>query len=518
MKVKTLSLILIPLPALVFLGFHFWSRQDANFLLLHNDPDWLYLFNSLNIYLHQAPAYTHHPGTTVQLFGAVGIWLYRNIFSSSITNSIKIDVLSQPERYVGFLGSFFVCLQGLCSAWLQYALWRAEKYWWMLLPLSLPFASTDMLAAIGRVNPEFFLMMAGTCLTASLISYFHAMEKDKAISSHAVAIGACLGFAMATKVTALPWLLSLCLLNGKKDRLLAASALLGSFFLCTIPIWPQLPIALEWLVRLFQHQGIYGRGELGITSAALLLENFDALTKNQPIFFCALFLFVAAVFLGKINKYLAVSIGIFLVNLLMVAKHPGVGTKGERYLIASYLWILTLPLYPFGEPRRFFSRNQFVVAYCIIFCTGIFWTWNYQSIRRVEDRRIIAGTEDVMRLVNSKYTGCYVIAHAGSPLDFWALSFANSFVKDAYAEDLRNLYPKRWIYEEHADALQHFDKAVAWAELQKILKRGECVIFLAGVGLRKLDGPMYSRFVLEEEAGVGFSFPYIYRVRGVRAD
>src|SRR5271165_5917786 len=62
----------------------------------NSDPCYPYLFNSLLLLDGQPPAYTDHPGTTTELFGAACL---RSCSLQSKDKLVK-DVLDHPETYM----------------------------------------------------------------------------------------------------------------------------------------------------------------------------------------------------------------------------------------------------------------------------------------------------------------------------------------------------------------------------------------------------------------------------------
>ncbi|MDH3554369.1 MAG: hypothetical protein OES18_00795, partial [Deltaproteobacteria bacterium] len=67
-------LFLLVIPGVVFaLSLVFADINGPYYLGQNSDPEYVYLFNALNIAKFEAPRHTDHPGTTLQVLGATVI-------------------------------------------------------------------------------------------------------------------------------------------------------------------------------------------------------------------------------------------------------------------------------------------------------------------------------------------------------------------------------------------------------------------------------------------------------------
>src|SRR5688572_28745365 len=79
------TLAVIPV-CLFLLSLALRDLRGPYHLASHSDPDYPYLFNSLSILHQQAPIISEHPGTPVQMLGALAIlarWLPGRLGSGS---------------------------------------------------------------------------------------------------------------------------------------------------------------------------------------------------------------------------------------------------------------------------------------------------------------------------------------------------------------------------------------------------------------------------------------------------
>ena len=99
-------LFLLVIPGIVFsLSLVFADIKGPYYLAQNSDPEYAYLFNSLNIAKFEAPTHTDHPGTSLQLLGAVVI---RASYFFSGKTSLVEDVLSRPEHYLRIMNILLI--------------------------------------------------------------------------------------------------------------------------------------------------------------------------------------------------------------------------------------------------------------------------------------------------------------------------------------------------------------------------------------------------------------------------
>src|SRR5207244_11950688 len=95
-------LLLAVIPAGLFLSSIFLHAIAGSYYLSGTfNPQYVYLLNSLNLLNIQPPSHTDHPGTTLQIFGAIVI-LGKWLLSCAVGPCVSLDdsVLSNPEAYL----------------------------------------------------------------------------------------------------------------------------------------------------------------------------------------------------------------------------------------------------------------------------------------------------------------------------------------------------------------------------------------------------------------------------------
>ena len=85
----------------------FGEIKGPYYLGENSDPEYVYLFNALNIAQFEAPRHTDHPGTTMQLLGATVI---RGSYYFAGGDNLVEDVLSRPEHYLRLMNIVLILL------------------------------------------------------------------------------------------------------------------------------------------------------------------------------------------------------------------------------------------------------------------------------------------------------------------------------------------------------------------------------------------------------------------------
>src|SRR5437016_12461503 len=95
-------LLLAVIPAGLFLSSIFLHAIAGSYYLSGIfDPEYVYLLNSLNLLNIQPPSHTDHPGTTLQIFGAIvilGIWLLSFVGGPCVSSDDSILIM--PLAYL----------------------------------------------------------------------------------------------------------------------------------------------------------------------------------------------------------------------------------------------------------------------------------------------------------------------------------------------------------------------------------------------------------------------------------
>jgi hypothetical protein len=344
------------------------------------DPAGQYMEASLSVFRGAGYAYIDHPGTPVEVLGT--IWLALTFpFVSGAPEGFVAYHLAHPELFMT-LAQGFLAITSI-AAGVFFILRAVEISHW-----------TRALAAVGLglaffgLHPEAFDTLAiwshtsfcfigGTLL--SLLLLLTARQPRKPRWREVLALGFACGVLTSIQLYFAAWIIGTAVtlslaarLRGMKRQhalrrgeATVVMAVLG-FVVATLPIHDRYLQLAAWVLSLSSHQGVYGSGPAGFSTADRLVSNALDLIRQQPMLLTitAACLIVALVRLirpgvadDKTAALRAVGIGLFvqlLVLLLLVAKHPG-----SRYLlpIAATLPVLLATLLETTDPLGVASRR-----------------------------------------------------------------------------------------------------------------------------------------------------------------
>ncbi len=347
-------LIVLCASLLIRLVYTQWIRPAPFYA--YYDPEMAYYFSSLS-YLQGAPlVYIDHPGTPVELLGAL-FFLSTYLLTRQLGVSFVDFNLSHPEVFLSLARAFIslACIATLI--FLAFTFWKGQNRSNALLAVSLAamYFTIHPLALNLAVawSHNAFNFPLGTLLLIFL--YCAVREERQTYLREIILMGAATGFLTAITIYHATWvigsglaffLLALLRKEGFTKALLAASltgvSALAGFCLATLPIASSYPQFAKWVLNLLTHQGRYGSGEIGMVPAKLMVERLVDLSQQGPWLalgtLLAFFLLLAILWYrknlesrnqGLFAFILAVMVQLILTEIV-VAKHPGL-----IYLLAA---------------------------------------------------------------------------------------------------------------------------------------------------------------------------------------
>ena len=109
--------VLLILPVLLALTTVYLNNARGPFWLGPNlDPDYVYLLNACNMAEFKKVGHIDHPGTTVQVLGAIIIRTV-HFFHFSTDDDLQTDVLKRPEYYLNAINTVFAVLNAGFYSW-----------------------------------------------------------------------------------------------------------------------------------------------------------------------------------------------------------------------------------------------------------------------------------------------------------------------------------------------------------------------------------------------------------------
>jgi len=432
--------------------------------------------SSLNILNGISPGHIHHPGTTLQLLGALVIFVTAQFDFSGL--GITEKVLNDPERYL--LAIRYVLNSLILVTWilLSHALVHRTRKTWLLLPFNGGLlATTAIYVSMQRMSPEPLLVSITLLLGYFLIElYFNGTLKR----TLPMLMGITLAAGIITKVTFAPMLLLILVFDKRRDMLIALVSLLLASMLLIIPIWDEIPRMARWFVNLATHTGRYGTGEKGLVSIQALYDNFNAI--KSTLYFLLLTLAAILVFVsvprasaGK-KKFYLLALSVLVAQIFITLKHPG-----ERYLVPAQVYgALVFALLING-----ISRIKPLIAAGVLPFLIWFWYVSAKDFGKNIEQRIASRKSYAVILQKAQDLECKIIHYYRTSSISYALNFGNGFARYQYADKLSRLYPDFVSYEYWLRRFEYYYQGLPSHESVSQLRKPGTLCFIGVLNLNK---------------------------------
>lgn len=560
MKIKKLYYpLLLVLPAMMALAAVLLKDARGPYWLGSNsDPEYVYLLNAANLAGLKGVGHIDHPGTPVQVLGAVTIRVV-HFFNFSPGIDWHTDVLQRPEYYLKAINIVLIVLNVLMLLALGMFTYFLTKNFWLGLWLQLsPFFSITLLEfGLPRVTPEPLLLFSSSLMIAVLVFVLthpgHLTTPGKNVIMIFI-FGVIIGFGIACKVTFIPLaVIPLILLAKVKNKILFLFAAVISFVIFTLPIIRMYPRFFDWIFNLFTHSGYYGGGAAKLVSTQKYFKNIKFLLAGNPFFSIILVLAAAIVIitlliprLRKIHctaihfKLLAAVAAAQVIGLFMVSKHsahhyllPVLNLSGMAFsLVFLYfkrngrIQRQTEPLAPAdmlsgshtpvggrGEPcvhptfpdrseeaksgkiTKILTMSMVIFLVILLILANPVGQWN-KTITRLKNlkQQSLAVHQEVI----NNYKDYVKIFYYGSSSPEYALKFGNDLSRSYHSQLLEKLYKNVYFYDIWTKRFAGFDynRAIPFETIRE--KHGDKIIF-QGPGRIKVPG-----IQLKKLPGLGF--------------
>jgi len=459
----------------------YWGSQNF-------DPDYNYLLNSLNILLLRAPAHIDHPGTTVQLLGAIATlarWLLARLEGGD--ERLQESVLLAPESYLQAIHGALVMLL-VATIYLAgrrtAVVARSHLAGLTLQGSALLFVAP--LLALPRVAPEPVLITSVFALLIALLpSAFGAGGARRHTGGWT---GAVFGFGLVSKVTFLPLAALISLLPGwnRRGKAILAATLTASALL--IPVWRHLPHMARWLWSLLTHTDVYGGGPAGFVSWSRLRWSLGQIVTDEPMLLpWAVFYVTAFLALRRglavppddacrsAARVLGACVLALSLQLAMTAKH----FQSTRYLIPA-LVATALPnavLLPILRSNRLrtFPRRALSASAVALVATSLAY-----SARGVEEARMhsLAARAEEFAIAGAirSLGNCTLVGYYRSAAPGFALAFASEYSEFVHAALLEKIHPGTIVFQRFAGEFVGFARNGRNREVFDLLAGEQCVL------------------------------------------
>jgi hypothetical protein len=237
-----------------------------------------------------------------------------------------------------------------------------------LLVQALPALASRSLSQVGCVKPEPLLL----ALTAALVAVtMHALASERGPGvGRGVLMGAIVGIATCTKITAAPLaLLPLLLLRRTSARIAFAAAALTAFAASIAPALEQLRVFGRFVTRIATHSGQYGMGAAGIFDPARYAAGLAQSAARNPdlvgVIVGGAALWILARRRAELRsdrwvRALGGALAAQVATVLLVARHPGMHYVLPATALSGLTVAIALRIAPRAIERR---RLALVLAF-----------------------------------------------------------------------------------------------------------------------------------------------------------
>ena len=490
MKKINKYILLIIIPVLFFLSGNLLKDAQGPYYLNFYDPSYVYLINSLNLAQLNGYGVGHfdHPGTTVQVAGAVIVYSY-HLLSNSSTDIVE-DVLKRPEEYLIIINRIF----GVISTFVLFLLGcfvfkiTGNLLYSLIIQLS-PFASMEIFYGYIIVTPDNFLIPVTLCLVGTCIYYLYS-EKETSESSYSVVLIFALitGAGMATKLNFLPMtIIPLLLIKGVKKKILFAAVSVFVFHILIFPAISNYTQFTEWVTRLILYSGHYGEGDPTVINKSEYIMHLSLVFTKDPFFTFSYLIMIITLVICIFNKRmtengsdipvkkeLKLLIAIFIAvsfQILIVAKQ-----YRQHYMIPSFLLSVFYLSLCASVLSFHFKKLKVQYSYMIIFVLLSVWTiyqinlnYNLGKYQRNEAFKI-------EKYINENYPDKFFISTYSSANRQTALAFAVSYAgsqTERYRTELRKQQKNLVFYNPW---IKQFESIAEKEEIKKLIPLNQEII------------------------------------------
>ncbi len=493
------------------------------YLRFNSDSPYAYLGSSLGISLFQIPRLVAHPGTPLQVLGAVlfrVLYIIRSALGFT-EQPFPNDILSHSE--LSLFALRFVLL-GLISIAIFISgitiFYFTQNYLASFLLQANPVFLVHLIPPIGA--EQLLIFAANVLVILITLALFHGSIRQQ--SWYAVAVGTVLGFGLAAKFTFMPMLIFIFLAQGILRVIVTLGSTCVAFVLFTLPISPKYLNAFSWLVEASLRREGYTGGQVGIPPEFYNVGGYLArLFQNESWIFFGFF-YSATVFylltlllyplwrtklksnelnlqdfaglksqelnahwIGlKLYWFLGLIIGAFWLNVGLSFVEP----NRLRYLVGAItlmplallfcIYLIIILVQTIGMPKwnlRLIKPLQFSV---LMLCVALNIQQIYVSKNRIELRKnsVYQDLADIQTILDTpEYRDCLVVDAASTQrpsTQVASLEFASTWSGDRVLNQyLQQLYPN---YVSLRPSGNRFASYQGRVDVEQIIQEDQCTL------------------------------------------
>lgn len=463
MKTRQIYLILLIIPFITILYSVLLKSSVGPFYFNSQyDPSYVYLINSLNVADLVSPAHVDHPGTPLQITGALAIKAF--YFFNGRSETLTEDVIKFPENYLNFILNIFLIINVAAIFYSGLIIHRSTESILSAVIIQLsPFLSLSISYSFFTVSAEIFLIPVSMMLIAYSVKYiFDTKENDNL--KYLFIFSILCGIGLAIKINFFPLILiPLILLKGYLKKIFFLLLTLLSFSISTFPALSKSGYFFKWASNLIIHDGIYGSGKAGVIDTGIFKENLFQIFSTEiifSIFYLIMFITVILYIIRRskptedirLQNQFKLLTAIFLtitLQIFVVAKH-----YNNRYMLPGlilamtgfYLTILiNSKIFP-NLLKSFKLKYVYLIIITLISVLIVKDTFeNYIGLKMISD-----DSRKLENSLNDKLKSGVVINSFGCSSREYALAFSTKYAgrnSDKYKKIIEDLYPRNLYFE-----------------------------------------------------------------------
>jgi len=467
-----LLLIILPVAFTIY-SFALKNADVPNYNYGMADPSYVYLINSLSMSDLEGSGHTDHPGTPLQIAGALIIKAY--FYLSHEKNNITEDVVYRPEAYLRVFDHTIIILNALGIFLLGIMVFYVFKS----IPAgmifqTIPFVSINILEVFSLIKTENFAFSLIILLIALIFKYIYDPDSDNK-KYYLYVSGLLCGIILATKISFLCIIfLPLIVLTGLRQKIVFILMVILSFIISVLPVLSNMEYFVNWLADLFLHNGRYGSGDATIINSNEFFRNILKIVSNEKFFiFSYILLFASVMFISfQRNKFkdiissreLKFCMAILFamsVHILMVAKH-----YSSRYMFPAL--ILSVPAL-FVSASMFYRiyLSKFGMKFLYTGMLGFLLLFGFYNGRKqlAKSNNIKSECSKLVDFLNTNYKDSPVVLSPGVTSEKAALMFAYYYSSEKSRPEL-----KKYIVQRFPELLWYDvfnEKLISFSEVLK---------------------------------------------------
>lgn len=256
MKKLILYLSLLILPVFLFALAYILKEIHGPYYLWWYDQSYAYLVNSLNITQLKEVGGVAHPGTPLQILGALIMKI--KFYAEGGNFDLVKDVFYNSESYLLLFHTILILINSIALFILGIITYRYTNNLFQSLILQLsPFTAFFIYYGLLIVSSEQFLILTSICLISLSVFYLYNNNNDDKPSWKLIIISSFIcGIGLASKLNFFPLLfIPLIIIRGIKYKFLFCMLVSFIFIIFMIPLLSQYEKLLGWVKDLFIHNG-----------------------------------------------------------------------------------------------------------------------------------------------------------------------------------------------------------------------------------------------------------------------